>query len=71
DQLSEPRGRLRVTGPTHFGRHCVAPILMELAQRYPMLELDLSFNDRIADLGEDGFDLAIRTGDLADKAGVM
>jgi len=70
DQLSEPRGRLSVTGPTHFGRHCVAPILLQLARQYPTLELDLSFNDRIADLTEDGHDLAIRTGDLADKAGV-
>ncbi|TIV10320.1 MAG: LysR family transcriptional regulator, partial [Mesorhizobium sp.] len=43
DQLSEPRGKLRVIMPVHFGRRCVAPILLELAQRYPALELDLSF----------------------------
>lgn len=71
DQLSEPRGKLRVTMPVHFGRRCVAPILLELAQQYPTLDLDLSFNDRIIDLAEDGFDLAIRTGPLADKAGVI
>ncbi|TIX81865.1 MAG: LysR family transcriptional regulator, partial [Mesorhizobium sp.] len=35
DQLSEPRGKLRVIMPVHFGRRCVAPILLELAQRYP------------------------------------
>ena len=35
DQLSEPRGKLRVTMPVHFGRRCVAPILLELAQQYP------------------------------------
>ncbi|TIY06350.1 MAG: LysR family transcriptional regulator, partial [Mesorhizobium sp.] len=50
DQLSEPRGKLRVIMPVHFGRRCVAPILLELAQRYPALELDLSFSDPIADL---------------------
>ena len=71
DQLAEPRGKLRVTVPVHFGRRCVAPILLALVERYPMLELDLSFSDRIADLAEDGFDLAIRTGELADKAGVI
>ncbi|RWL18201.1 LysR family transcriptional regulator [Mesorhizobium sp.] len=71
DQLSEPRGKLRVIMPVHFGRRCVAPILLELAQRYPALELDLSFSDPIADLAEDGCDLAIRTGNLEDQAGVI
>ncbi|HET8728410.1 MAG TPA: LysR family transcriptional regulator [Alphaproteobacteria bacterium] len=71
DQLSEPRGKLRVAMPVHFGRRCVCPVLLELAQRYPALELDLSFNDRIVDLAEDGYDLAIRTGKLEDKAGVI
>lgn len=71
DQLSEPRGKLRVIMPVHFGRRCVAPILLELARQYPALELDLSFSDPIADLAEDGCDLAIRTGNLEDQAGVM
>ncbi|TCN22085.1 LysR family transcriptional regulator [Sinorhizobium americanum] len=71
DQLSEPRGKLRVTMPVHFGRHCVMPVLLELARRYPVLELDLSFNDRLIDLAEDDHDLAIRTGTLADSAGLI
>ena len=71
DQLSEPRGKLRVIMPVHFGRRCVAPILLELARQHPKLELDLSFSDPIADLAEDGCDLAIRTGTLEDRAGVM
>jgi DNA-binding transcriptional LysR family regulator len=71
DQFSEPRGRLRVTAPALFGRRCVLPILLELAQRHPALELDLSFGDPLTDLGEGSHDLAIRTGALADQAGVM
>ncbi|ESZ30059.1 LysR family transcriptional regulator [Mesorhizobium sp. L2C084A000] len=71
DQFSEPRGKLRVTMPAHFGRHCVAPVLLRLARQYPMLELDLSLTDRFADLAEDGYDLAIRTGALGDKAGLI
>ncbi|BCG81890.1 LysR family transcriptional regulator [Mesorhizobium sp. 113-3-3] len=71
DQFAEPRGRLRVTMPAHFGRHCVTPVLLKLARQYPMLELDLSLSDRFADLAEDGYDLAIRTGDLDDKVGVI
>ncbi|MBV8159048.1 MAG: LysR family transcriptional regulator [Dyella sp.] len=71
DQLAEPRGKLRVTMPVHFGRRCVAPVLLRLAQQYPALELDLSFNDRFVDLAEGDYDIAIRTGDLEDKAGVI
>jgi DNA-binding transcriptional LysR family regulator len=71
DQLAEPRGRLRVTLPALFGRYCVAPILLGLVRDYPALELDLSFSDRFSDLAEDGFDLAIRTGELADRGGVI
>lgn len=71
DQLMEPRGKLRVTMPVHFGRHCAMPVLMDLARQYPALELELSFNDRLTDLAEDGFDLAIRTGSLQDRADVI
>jgi DNA-binding transcriptional LysR family regulator len=70
EQLATPRGRLRVAMPVHLGRHCVAPILLALAKEHPLLELDLSFEDRLVDL-EDGYDLAIRTGSLADRAGVV
>ena len=71
DQLSEPRGKLRVTMPVLFGRRCVAPILLKLAQQHPTLELDLSFSDPITDLAEGSFDLAVRTGHLEDKADVI
>ncbi|PAU53091.1 LysR substrate-binding domain-containing protein [Pseudomonas indica] len=71
DQLAEPRGRLRVTMPVHFGRRCVAPVLLKLAQQYPALELDLSFSDRFSDLAEDDYDLAIRTGDPEEKPGLV
>ncbi|TFV73158.1 LysR family transcriptional regulator [Bradyrhizobium frederickii] len=71
DELSEPRGRLRVTMPALLGRHCIAPLLMKLARKHPRLELDLSFGDPIADIIEAGYDLAIRTGDLDDQSGLI
>ncbi|MGN7772041.1 LysR family transcriptional regulator [Phyllobacterium sp. 22552] len=71
DQLLEPRGKLRVTMPVHFGRRCVTPVLLELARKYPALELDLSYNDDFYDLAENGFDLAVRTGAPEDRAGVI
>ena len=64
-------GRLRVSMSIVFGRHCVAPILLDLARQHPGLELDLSFNDRPVDLFEDGFDLAIRGGNVPDQSGLM
>src|SRR5260221_9193865 len=66
-----PSGRLRVSMAVVFGRHCVAPILTALAARHPALELDLSLSDRPVDLIEDGFDLAVRGGTIADQSGLM
>ncbi|WP_371228735.1 LysR family transcriptional regulator [Pseudomonas sp. QE6] len=70
-EVAEPRGRLRVAMPVHFGRRCVAPVLLELAQRYPHLELDLRFSDRLTDLADEQIDLAIRTGEPEPRAGVI
>lgn len=60
----EVTGRLRVTMPSLFGRHCVAPILLAWAAEHPGLDLELSLSDRPVDLISDGFDLAIRNGAL-------
>ncbi len=59
-------GRLRVSMPVLFGRLCVAPLLLQLTAQHPDLTLELSFSDRVVDLAEDGFDLAIRNGPLPD-----
>jgi DNA-binding transcriptional LysR family regulator len=67
----EATGRLRVTMPVLFGRRCVAPVLARLAQQHHKLELELHFSDRVMDVVEDGYDLAIRTGPIGDSAGLM
>lgn len=67
----EPSGRLRVDLPVSFGRRWVVPILLELATRYPDLVFDISFSDRRIDLIEDGVDLAVRTGEPGDQAGLV
>lgn len=66
----EPAGRVRISMPLLFGRRCVMPVLLDLARRHPRLEFDLSLTDRRVDLVEDGFDLAIRIGELADSTGL-
>jgi DNA-binding transcriptional LysR family regulator len=63
-------GRLRVSLPVLFGRLCVAPILLRLADSQPELELDLEFSDRPVDLMADGYDLAVRMGRLGDSPGL-
>ena len=65
-----PRGRLRLSMPVLLGQRCLAPILLELAERWPDLRLELSFNDRKVDLLEEGIDLAIRSGSLDDTPGL-
>lgn len=64
----EVAGRLRVSMPVLFGRHCIAPILLRLARQHPTLELYLSFSDRPVDVLAEGFDLVIRNGELGTES---
>lgn len=64
----DPRGRLRVSVPVLLGQRCVAPILSKLVHHYPHLELEMSFSDRVVDMLNEGFDLAIRIGALKDSS---
>lgn len=67
----EPVGRLKVSAPVLFGRHCVAPVLLGLASIYPRLELEISLTDRVVDLVGEGFDLVVRVGDLPDSTNLI
>lgn len=60
DLAGAPRGLLRVTAPVALGRQHVAPALPAFLQRYPEIRLELDLNDRLANLAQEGFDLAIR-----------
>jgi DNA-binding transcriptional LysR family regulator len=66
-----PTGRLRGTVPVLFGRYCAAPVLLEVTRRYAQLQLDLSLTDRVVDLVEENFDLAVRVAPLASSAGLI
>lgn len=68
DGRHEPAGRVRISAPVLFGRQCVAPVLVELARRHPALEIECVFSDRVAELAEEGIDLAVRMGTLPDSA---
>jgi len=62
------RGRLRVAGPMSFGVMCLAPLAAEFAAQHPDLAVELDLNDRIVNIVNEGFDLAIRISRLKDSS---
>lgn len=67
---SEPRGRLKLHVGTHIVRF-VTPILVDYMTRYPALQVELAMGERMVDLIEEGFDLAIRATVPADSSLVV
>ncbi len=64
---TEPKGLLRMNLPVSFGLGQVAPLLPAFSARHPQVMLDVGFNDRLVDLVEEGWDLAVRVGTLRDS----
>jgi DNA-binding transcriptional LysR family regulator len=64
----EVRGRLRVSAPRSMGDDILNRAMMHFLVRYPDIVLDLRLEDRIVDLVEEGFDLAVRVTDLEDSS---
>ena len=62
DAAQEPRGRLRLTAPLTFGALALTQALSDFALAYPQIELDVYFSDRMVNLVDEGFDMAIRGG---------
>ncbi|POM15333.1 LysR family transcriptional regulator [Burkholderia cepacia] len=56
----EPRGRLRINAPVSFGILYLAPLWPEFMRKYPGVELDVGLIDRVVDIVDEGYDLAIR-----------
>lgn len=64
----EPRGLLRLNAPVSFGARQIAPLLPAFAARHPLVNVELAVNDRVVDLAEEGWDLAIRIGNLSSSS---
>jgi len=64
--MQAPRGKLRVSLPT-IGYRFLFPHMMAFRKAYPEIELELDFNDHLVDVIEEGFDVVIRSGGLADS----
>ncbi len=64
---TEPQGELKITCSTSLGERYISPIVRQFCQDYPKVEITLDLSNRLVDLIAEGFDLAIRTGQLEDS----
>jgi DNA-binding transcriptional LysR family regulator len=64
---SEPSGTFRIAAPLPIGIHLIAPALPAFRSNYPKVMVDLRLNDQLVDIIQEGIDVAVRIGDLADS----
>ena len=64
DLQSKPKGRLKINTPMSFGRLHIAPKIAKFLKLYPEIEIEMIMEDRVVDLVDGGYDLAIRGGTL-------
>jgi DNA-binding transcriptional LysR family regulator len=64
---SRPSGELRVSASIVFGQALLRPVVTEYVRRHPQVQVFVDLSNRRVDLLEEGFDLALRAGDLADS----
>lgn len=62
----EPQGELRVTCSIAMGERFISPILSDFADRHPRLSITIDLTNRVTDIVGEGYDVGIRTGDVAD-----
>ncbi len=67
DAGAEPSGLLRVTADPLFGEAFVAPLVIEYAQKWPRVQIEVLLTRRRVDLVEEGFDVAFRVGTIEDR----
>ena len=65
---ARPRGQLRVTAPVVFGALHLADAVADYMAAFPDVSIELTLNDRVVDVVEEGYDLAIRIGRLEDSS---
>jgi DNA-binding transcriptional LysR family regulator len=61
-------GHLRITAPAGFGRRHVAPLVPRFREQHKDVTISLNLSDRVVDLAGEGFDCAVRVGDLPDSS---
>lgn len=61
-------GTLRISAPVAFGRRVLVPLVLQFMKEHPQVQIDLGFEDRYVNLVEQGIDVALRLGRLADSS---
>lgn len=67
-EATEPSGELHITCSIALGEHYVAPVARRMAREYPRVRVDLDLSNRVVDLVAEGYDVAIRTGQLSSSS---
>jgi DNA-binding transcriptional LysR family regulator len=67
DMQSHPTGKLKITAPVTYGEATIAPLVNSFLALYPDLDVEINLSNLKKDLIEEGFDIAIRQGNLADS----
>lgn len=65
------KGVLKISCPVSFGLNYIQPILSDFLKNYPLMTLDIDFNDRHVDVVQDGFDLVIRATQNLDESSLI
>ena len=65
---SSPRGLLKITAPVTYGEMTIAPLINDFVAKYPELEVKINLTNQKIDLIDEGYDLAIRLGQLEDSS---
>ncbi|MBL7003503.1 MAG: LysR family transcriptional regulator [Gammaproteobacteria bacterium] len=68
DAQNEIKGRIKIAIPLSFGNKILSKLLSDFIKKHPQIDLQVDLNDRQINLVEDGFDLAIRIGELSDSS---
>jgi DNA-binding transcriptional LysR family regulator len=63
-----PRGTLRISAPVAFGAKQLDPALLDFAEAYPEVALEVFYADRMVNLVDEGFDVGVRIGQLGDSS---
>ncbi|KJS38688.1 MAG: LysR family transcriptional regulator [Rhodospirillaceae bacterium BRH_c57] len=68
ERQAEPQGTLRLNTAVSFGTHHIAPAIVDFTTLHPRVRVDMTLVDRVVDLVDEGYDLAIRIGTLASSS---